>query len=101
MFEKEKAILQEEAGSDRFLQMLARQTGELMDERRSAGTVGKEGRTLKDLKKIFDKFAEEHKTGKQSVITPNEAAEMICDYFELSTAAGRKTVDRIDIMDML
>ena len=74
MFAKEKEILRKEAGEDRFLKMMASQTIELMDERRSAGTVGQEGKTLKDLKKIFDQFAKEHKSGGQSVIMPDEAA---------------------------
>ena len=44
MFEIEKDLLRKEAGEDRFLQMMANQTIELMDERRSAGTIGQEGK---------------------------------------------------------
>ena len=99
MFEIEKDALRKEAGGDRFLQMMANQTIELMDERRSAGTIGQEGKSLKDLKKIFDKFAGEHKKGNQAVILPDEAEEMICDYFEL----GRKKAPtgRVNVLDML
>lgn len=99
MFDIEKERLRKEAGEDRFLKMMAAQTIELMDERRSAGTVGREGKTLKDLKKIFDAFAKEHKSGGQAVIMPDEAAEMICDYFEL----GRKKAPagRVNVLDML
>lgn len=99
MFDQQKNDLMREAGGDRFLQMMANQTIKLMDERRSAGTIGQEGKSLKDLKKIFDKFAEEHKQGKQAVIMPDEAAEMICDYFEL----GRKNeqTGRVNVLGLL
>ena len=95
--------LKKEAGDDRFLKMMASQTTELMKERGTAGTVLKDGKSLKDLKKIFDKFAEEHKTGKQSVITPDEAAEMICDYYELGIggAPAGGQADAVDILDMI
>lgn len=99
MFDQQKNDLMREAGEDRFLRMMANQTIELMEERHSAGTVGQEGKTLKDLKKIFDKFAAEHKQGRQAVIMPDEAAEMICDYFEL----GRKNeqTGRVNVLDLL
>ena len=98
MFDLEKEKLNREAGEDRFLQMMARQTIEIMEERGSAGHVMEEDRTLADLKKIFDKFASEHKQGKQAVIMPDEAAEMIIDYYEIH---GRKASGHLDIMDLL
>lgn len=98
MFEMEKEKLSREAGEDRFLQMMARQAIELIDERGSAGSIGEEGKTLKDLKKIFDKFAQEHKNGRESVIMPDEAAEMICDYFEIHE---KKASGRINVLDLI
>ncbi len=101
MFEIEKRKLQEEAGEDRFLRMMAAQTIELMEERGSAGLVMEAGKTLADLKKIFDKFAGEHKNGRQAVIMPDEAAEMICDYYEISETSRKKSSGHLDIMDLL
>ena len=99
MFIEEKEKLNREAGEDRFLRMMASQTIELMEERGSAGLVMEEKKTLADLKKIFDKFAGEHKQGNQSVIMPDEAAEMICDYYEITEA--KKQSGHLDIMDLL
>ena len=99
MFDAEKEKLNREAGEDRFLQMMARQTIEIMEEKGSAGLVMEEDRTLADLKKIFDKFAGEHKNGKQAVIMPDEAAEMICDYYEIHEM--KKSSGHLDIMDLL
>ena len=59
MFNLEKEKLNREAGEDRFLRMMASQTIELMEEKGSAGLVMEEGKTLAELKKIFDKFAGE------------------------------------------
>lgn len=99
MFELEKEKLRKEAGKDRFLQMMAAQTIDVMKERSSAGLVMEEGKTLADLKKIFDKFAGENRKGNQSVIMPDEAAEMICDYYEINTQ--KKSSGHLDIMDLL
>lgn len=98
MFELEKKKLKEEAGGDRFLRMMANQTIELMEERNNAGCIMEEDRTLNKLKEIFDKFAKEHKQGSQSVIMPDEAAEMICDYFEITE---RKADIHLDAFDYL
>lgn len=98
MFDLEKEKLNKEAGEDRFLQMMARQTIELMEDRGSAGLVMEEDKTLAGLKKIFDKFAGEHKEGKQAVIMPDEAAEMIIDYYEIHE---KKASGHLDIMDLL
>lgn len=98
MFDQEKEKLRTEAGEDRFLRMMASQIIELMEERGSAGLVMEEGKTLADLRKIFDKFAGEHKDGKQAVIMPDEAAEMICDYFEITE---KRSSGHLDIMDLL
>lgn len=99
MFNAEKEKLNREAGEDRFLRMMASQTIELMEEKGSAGLVMEEGKTLAELKKIFDKFAGENRKGNQSVIMPDEAAEMICDYYEINTQ--KKSSGHLDIMDLL
>lgn len=101
MFDIERRKLEEEAGEDRFLRMMAAQTIDLMEERGSAGLVMEEGKTLTDLRKIFDKFAGENRKGNQSVIMPDEAAEMICDYYEISETSKKKTSGHLDIMDLL
>ena len=101
MFDIERRKLEEEAGEDRFLRMMAAQTIELMEERGSAGLVMEEGKTLTDLRKIFDKFARENRKGNQSVIMPDEAAEMICDYYEISETSKKKISGHLDIMDLL
>lgn len=98
MINKAIAKLTAEAGEDRFLQMMARQAIELMEERGTAGVVMEEGKSLADLKKMFDKFAKEHKKGNQSVIMPDEAAEMICDYFEIHE---KKVPGRINVLDLI
>ena len=100
MFDIERRKLEEEAGGDRFLCMMARQTIELMEEQGSAGLVLEDGKTLAGLKKIFDKFAGENRKGNQAVIMPDEAAEMICDYYEIRNQE-RKASGHLDIMDLL
>ena len=98
MFNAEKEKLNREAGEDRFLRMMANQTIDLMEGKGSAGLVMEEEKTLAGLKKIFDKFAQEHKKGNQSVIMPDEAAEMICDYFEIHE---KKASGRINVLDLI
>lgn len=96
MFDREKEKLNGEAGEDRFLKMMANQTIDLMQERGSAGLVME--KPLSDLKKIFDIFAGEHKSGNQAVIMPDEAAEMICDYYEIHEG---KNIGHLNVMDLL
>lgn len=97
MFDLEKEKLNTEAGEDRFLRMMAAQTIALVEKRNNAGCIMEEGKSLADLKKIFDKFASEHRSRNQSVIVPAEAAEMICDYFEIT----EKKAEHIDVFDLL
>ncbi len=98
MFQEDaEKILLKEAGDDRFLKMMAEQTIEIMRETKNTGEVGEEGRSLKGLKEIFDKFASENKQGNSAVILPNEAAEMIKDYFNICNQSVPANIDVLSL----
>lgn len=100
MIDKAIAKLTTEAGQDPFLQMMAKQIGDIMKQYHSAGSVLDENKKLTELKVRFDECAKKNKKGNTSFVTPEEAEEMICEYYNLSAGAKRDG-DRIDILDLL
>lgn len=100
--ELDKAIakLTEEAGNKRISQQIARHTIDIMRQRKTIGAVLDENKKLTELQKKFDECANRNKEGNRSFITPEEAEEMICKYYNLSAGAKRDS-DRIDILDLL
>lgn len=101
MIEEAKRKLHDEAKDSRRLKMMAMQTCELIDKTGDIGMVLASDKSLKGLEKIFDDFASKHKEGNKAVILPDEAEEMICEYFGIHDVGQPAPGKVIDIMDLL
>lgn len=103
---KEKIQVEAETLNTPFTDMMARQISEMITSSAHAEAILQDDKTLKGCKAAFDKFASNHKTGNQSVITPEDAEKLICDYFGFPSS-GIENIKKeaksemIDVTDLL